>query len=223
MIPLARFALARAGKASPRISFVDKAFGTGSGASITVPTIIAGDIGILIDWDVTTGGTPPTSVTPSGWTAIGSSISNTGSNSTRLNMSYKVLVSGDSGATLTGMGAADDTSKTLQVFRKTSGAWGSPSSINAQAVSGSATPSNQTVTVGTAPGLVIAGWMDINVRTNSSNATFSPAADQFFDNGLTTAYKIFNAAAVNESVQWGASLTPLQAMMVSFWLPVTAV
>lgn len=117
------------------LSYVANATGT---TSVVIPASAAiGDIAVLWDFSATN-----TQVNPSGWTPIVSS----GTTSTRITASYKVLVSGDPGSTITGQSGT--TRKTVLIFRRSSAIGNiTLSTPNSQATS--AAPSSQTITGGT--------------------------------------------------------------------------
>ncbi|RWO94464.1 MAG: hypothetical protein EOQ97_32095, partial [Mesorhizobium sp.] len=96
------------------VSFLTSAVSTV--ATITVPgTILAGDIAFLVDAIVDSTLTP---VYPAGWTTIDEvAVTGAGGSSTRMICSYKILVSGDAGATVTGMASPNPARKSMLVFR----------------------------------------------------------------------------------------------------------
>lgn len=86
--------------------------------TITIPASAqVGDIAILIDYGYLTSTTAPTTVIPSGWTSIVTA-SNTTSPAQRSCISYKTLVSGDPGASITGMNTTN-MRKTMLIYRPT--------------------------------------------------------------------------------------------------------
>lgn len=88
---------------------------TSSGSTITIPaTAQAGDLAVL--YDLARGiVTPPTPATPSNWTTISGLTASTSAGV----LSYKILVAGDPGATVTGMDGLISDAKSLAVFRAT--------------------------------------------------------------------------------------------------------
>lgn len=184
---------------------------TSTGSTITWPaSVAAGDLAILFDLAVNFPAPAPASVTPSGFSAIGSSLTDTTSGAgSRLNCWSKVLVGGES--TLTGMNGSAENSKLLAVFRKTAGTWGSPASVN-QAISNSGTPSSpQTVTVGSAPLLVIGAAM-----SSAFDASFTPTeGGSFNDGGSSEAfYTVYNSAPSNVSFSRGSGAVGLASLYV---------
>lgn len=218
MIPLAKFAMLRSRAAGRTIAFFNSA--SASAASVTMPaSVLANDIALLFD-NAYNSGAAPSSVTPSGWSAIGSSVTTTIEGyGLRCNVSYKVLAGTEGGSSITGMDGLAE-SKILVVFRPSSGTWGAASSVNAFA--GTTTPTDQTVTVGTAPGIVLAWAYD--GYDGAPGLGMSPAAGGGLSNsGLDVGYIIYNSGAANNTVSntMGGGDVPGGAMG-SFWLPLGA-
>lgn len=89
---------------------------TSTSSTITVPaTAQVGDIAILVDWGYLSTTTAPTQVTPTGFTLINQHSQIT-SPASRIMASYKVLVSGDLGSTITGM-STTSMRKILMIYR----------------------------------------------------------------------------------------------------------
>jgi len=169
----------------------------------------AGDIAVLLDMAFDEGSLPA-SVTPSGWTTIGTSLTVNGTvQRIRQNASYKILIGGDPGSSITGMSATSQTTgKVIYVFRKTSGTWEAPASINGQATTGD--PTLQTVSAGSAPYFVIGGYSSGNVASTGVNSpTFSPTQDGSL--GVSGGacfisymyYKIFNGSPAAVDIDMG--------------------
>lgn len=221
MIPLAKFAMLRARAAARAIAFFGSA--TSTGTNVTMPaSVLANDIAILVDGAVDITTTPPSSVTPSGWSAIGSSVSTTlnGDSASRVNVSRKVLVGSEGGSSIAGMSEGIAQAKVLLVFRPSSGTWEAASSVNA--VAQDTTISNQTVTVGAAPGIVI-GWA-YDGYESAAGLGMSPAADATISvagSALQVGRRIYNSAPVNNTVSTTMGASPGGAMG-SFWLPLGA-
>lgn len=193
------------------ISFFGSSVSTGS--TITWPaSVAAGDLAILFDFALNGTASAPTSVTPSGFSAIGSSLTDTtGGLGSRFNIWRKTLVGGET--TLTGMTGTASSAKMLAVFRKTAGNWGAAASVNQTISNAFATPTPQTVTAGSAPLLVIAANMFGN-----SDGSLSPTAGGSFDDAVTDSevfYTIYNTAPSNVTVNRGASAGGL----ASFYIP----
>jgi hypothetical protein len=102
-------------------------------STITVPnTAQAGDVGILLQISINTGSATPAGTTPSGWTNIvNTSRASNAVGATRAMWSYKILVAGDVGATLTGMNFNTSNHKTVLVYRIGGGATSSITSVAA--------------------------------------------------------------------------------------------
>lgn len=89
---------------------------TSTASTVAIPaTAQVGDIAILVDWGYITSTTSPTSVTPTGFTLIGQHNQIT-SPASRIMATYKVLVAGDPGATITGM-STTSMRKILMIYR----------------------------------------------------------------------------------------------------------
>lgn len=117
--------------------------------TIKIPPAAAGDIAVLFDSANNASGTIPSLVVPSGWTQIRTdTVSSTSSG--RCTLSYKVLTSGDLGATITGQTGSGGSRKILGVFRP-------DVPLREVTISGdqgqgtSGDPTLQTITPGTSP------------------------------------------------------------------------
>lgn len=176
----------------------------GDGETVVVPSsVIAGDLLVLVDHDISSGA-EPTLVVPSGFNTFldyGGDVNASGFFS-RLVASYKIAAASDAGATLTGLEGEDDSSgKVLVVYRGNvpitgvsatdSGGTntnGNPGAVSVNA-SGAATPVLVIGAYGSGGG--------INPRT------MSPAKDGEVGDASTTcwqAWKIYNADPANVSV-----------------------
>lgn len=178
------------------ITFVNSA--TATGGDITIPASAAvGDIAILFD-TATSFSATPSDVAPSGWTLIGTSLAVSGSIlGLRSSVRYRVLTTGQPGSTVTGI-AGDTMLKHMLVFRKSAGTWQTPAGNSQQATTGN--PTLQTVTVGSAPLIVLGDYSatgDID-----TGMTFSPteAGELNAGDGHHTKYKIYNTGPQNTSV-----------------------
>lgn len=176
------------------LSFVASATSTSS--TITIPASAqAGDVAILYDVAYNFSGVP-TSVTPTGWTAIRS---DSGSVS-RQNSSAKVLVAADASASITGMTGTSWVNKTLIVVRPNVPAQSFVAAgANGEITAG--TPTNQSVTAsaGSAPLIVVAGY---TITGSFGTVTFSPTQDATITNGTDQQlrYKIYNSAPADVTV-----------------------
>lgn len=176
---------------------------TNADSSVSMPGgIAAGDLAVLFDFALQSGSVPA-DVTPSGFTAIGTSqTSLNGGIGVRWNMFYKVLAGDET--TVAGLSDGILLGKTLLVFRITGGgSWGPPGSIGQEVGQyGGTMASPKTVTVGAAPLVVVAAIFG----GSSGDLDMSPAADaeQNLDvsgNGyLASGYKIHNTAPSNNDV-----------------------
>lgn len=172
-------------------------------ASIAVPgTVVAGDLLVYYNMATTNTATIPTSVTPSGFTLIGSS-SDSNTNGHRCNLSYKLAVGTEGGTNITGMNENTE-HNVLFVFR------GSRviTAVAAFDYEGHAGPGAGTAQVvssgsGLAPLVVIAGYSDAdNSGGTVSTRGFSPDkdAEQSSNNMSYGAYKIYNSAPADVTV-----------------------
>lgn len=90
---------------------------TTSGATIVIPSTAAiGDFVFLVDRALSSSAIP-TTVTPSGWTNIADTSLLDGTVGMRTVVSYKKLVSGDPGSTITGMNGGTGNTKMMLVYR----------------------------------------------------------------------------------------------------------
>lgn len=146
------------------ITFVGDAFSTSATCGFPAG-IQAGDFAIATDRAVNTSGTP-TTVEDGNFTTIGSIL--TAGNAKHI-MAYRVLTGGET--TYTGMDGTSNDSKRMLVFRSdVAGTWEAPAGINEEGTTGD--PSNQTVTVGAAPLVVVAIMLSSGTV---SPITFSPS------------------------------------------------
>lgn len=159
----------------PKTNFISVSSVTNSAAgTIVVPaTAQAGDVAVLLDFAVSST-TAATAVTPSGWTQIRTDTINA-STAVRASVSYKILVSGDVNATLTGMTGGTSTRKMLLLIKNSR----KITSVTVGSSNGAASdtdPASQTISVsGIAPSLVLiahyAGSSSVNPRTSSKTMT----------------------------------------------------
>jgi hypothetical protein len=188
-------------EAAPTLSFVASATSTSN--TITIPASSqAGDVAIL--FDDAFGGSTPSDVVPTGWTGI---ITEIRSGAARVRISYKILQSGDPGASISGLNS-DVEDKVMLVFRLSTGPITTVSAEDwAVQLVATGTPSDQTVnasTDGTAP-LVVFGMA---LATGSTAAFTSPAFDATVANSdldLLVGYKIYNSAPQDHLVASGNS------------------
>ena len=157
------------------LSFITSVTSTTS--TITIPaTAQIGDIVMLFDFAYITSTTAPTAAAPSGFSGFSkSSNSQTTSPACRSNVSYKKLVSGDPGSTITGMNSAS-MNKLLVVYRPNA-------TINNLTISGqngqatASAPTNQTLTLTSTEGTWFVGYAmycasgTITTRGSTTTAT----------------------------------------------------
>jgi len=156
---------------------------TSTSSTITIPsTAKVGDIALLFDTSTTV-----TEVNPSGWSTI------TGGTTTgiRTNINRKTLVSGDIGATVTGM--AGTTRKILLLFRPN----GPVTTLTVTATGSqftTATPSNQTVTAGDSPSTtpVISFWCGASTGSPSITLAGTTQIANTSTSGIRVAYRQWN-------------------------------
>lgn len=173
-------------------SFVDSA--VSSGSTIVIPaTARKGDFAILVDGAV--GASTPTSVTPTGWATD----ANITSALTRVMISRKVLVTGDSGSTITGMNGGIGDNKVMVVFRPSASILTVlPSTPTGESTSGD--PGSQTIEMvnATTPVIGLAHFFSsgaINPRTNSPSMTeISNGTDQYVH------YIIYNSSPLTHTI-----------------------
>lgn len=182
-------------------------------STITVPSgATAGDVAILFDTTASNSADPDSGGSaPTGWNLFASLLHDASPTLwLRTTISYKILVSGDLGATVTGMGIDYGTCKALAVIAPDIAATSiSPSSANTEDTSGD--PAAQTILSGsgTAP-LIAFGVHGSRAGGGVGAATMSPVEDQEQDlSDLTTdfvyqraTYKMYNSSPAN--VTWDA-------------------
>lgn len=156
---------------------------TGTATTITMPNSAkVDDYAILFDNSSAT-----TNTIPSGW----SSITGVTTSGIRTNISYKKLVSGDLGATVTGMAAT--TRKVLLVF--TPNAPVTTLTISTPTTQAStATPNNQTVTAGSAPSTtpVISFWCAGSTGTPTVTLAGTTQISSISTSGVVAAFRQWN-------------------------------
>lgn len=166
-------------------------------STITIPSSAAiGDLAVLCDWAQGS----PSLVIPSGWTQIRDSAAVTA----RMTISYKVLVAGEPGSSITGMGSQDP-NKIIFVFRPdkvissvTPSTWAievtnsNPASQNI-AAAGKGVP---LVVIGAAG--VTTGTADFTTATPAFTATIRTNSTDLF-----AGYKIYNTAPADHTVDAG--------------------
>jgi len=180
---------------------------TNIGAStITIPaTAQAGDLCVLLDSTVNTTATLPTNVVPSGFTQIMTAafVRANGTTSARMTCSYKVLVSGDAGSSITGLGNTNPR-KIALVFRPDSSITTvSYSTANTQTESPNAGTSEAlSLVMDSKTDAIGIGYIgasqtitDMTSSPTALDATIAPG-DQFQRCG----YKIFTSTAADQTI-----------------------
>lgn len=197
-----------AGAAGSTISFVTSTDAQSN--TITVPSsVVAGDILVLVDRATVAGGTPPTTVVPTGFTSINDSTATDGADADRQIFSYKLAVGTEASTVLTGMNATTE-SKLLLVFR------GSPTILSVSLNdtdgdldNGTSPPADQTITAsgGTASLVALAAFGQWPGGAGKAvfNEILTPADDTISDGVeiVTMAYHIQNG---------GGSTNPVASM-----------
>lgn len=185
-----------------RIAFTLSFFGSNTSTASTISwpaSIQAADEAVLFDVaaNLAAGGVPA-SVTPSGFTQVGTSQTSVsgGVVAARFNMWRKTLVGGET--SLTGMSGTFGTQKILFVFRPNAagGTWTS-SSVNAYLDTANPPAGSQTVNVTTAPGLVLAFSSDL---TSAGHLTMSPAGTNVDGSLGTGGYIVYNSSPATNTV-----------------------
>lgn len=187
--------LRAAGQAAPILSFLSSA--TAIAATITWPSVQAGDIAYVIDSASNSSGAP-TSVTPSGFTNI--------FDSGAFLTFYKVMVSrkictGSESGSLTGMDGTNSDNKVLLVFRATKAAASVTNSTPTSEATAGNPASQDILASGQVTPLIVFG-----VSAASGTAAFSTASPAFDATVATSAgrllvgYKIYNAAPADHTI-----------------------
>jgi hypothetical protein len=169
-----------------------------SASTITLPSApdcAVGDLAVLLDRALGTGS--PASVTPSGW----SSANSTTATDRRQNISYKVLESGDIGASITGMNGGTNR-KLVFIFRASIPLVSAlNSTFNGEGTDGN--PASQGVAAsGGAVPLVVIGAIGAS-GSGSAFSTASPAFDATVahtSNAMVMGYKIYNSGPADHTI-----------------------
>lgn len=186
--------------APPKVSLSYRTSATSTSSSITIPSgAEVGDIAVLFDFAGSSNTTIPTSVVPSGFTSASNKSSSTTAG-TRAIVSYKKLVSGDPGASITGMNGGLFNTKRILIF--------SPSSPISTIMLGDvqetitdSAPAEQTVSSDDPPYLVIGA---ASTRSYTPSWTAAWYDDSFSQTRTLFAYKLFNASFDDVSIDFTA-------------------
>jgi len=157
---------------------------TSTASTITIPsTAKAGDIALLFDTSTTT-----TNTIPSGWTSIDGATT-TG---IRTNISRKTLVSGDIGASITGM--AGTTRKVLLLFRP-NGPVTTLTVSTPLSQASSLAPNSQSVNAGAAPSTtpVISFWCAGSTGSPTLTSTGTTQVTSISTSGVRVGYRQWNS------------------------------
>jgi hypothetical protein len=153
--------------------------------TVTVPTLVAGDIIIIFDRTRNGNTVIPTAVTPSGYTNIYNFGAASATIGYRVMIHWKTAVSGDSGATVTGVNAAAS-NKIALVYRFNQAlTTATYTSTGAQATDNA--PTNQSLNLASVTGPYVA----ISHYGGTGSPTHTPTA------GMTRFYSPTTAARTN--------------------------
>lgn len=174
---------------------------------ITIPsTAQENDVAVFFDRAGANFGSPPSKVTPSGWTTIPElDQTNASPNPMRLACSYKKLSASDPNTAITGMSDSIMT-KFMLVFRPTAGVFNGVTIGDPDSQITDGNPTAQTLTAGSGtPPLIVIG---IGTIYSGSQGGFTTASPAFDDTPISTGstiigYKIYNGAPSNHSIDVG--------------------
>ena len=188
-----------AGAVARTIEFVASASSTSS--TIVIPASAeVGDVAALFDFARASSGTP-TDVIPTDWTGLVTD-TDVAAGAGRLRCSYKVLVGGDPGATVTGMNS-DAEDKVMLVFRPSFVIVSVTPSTWLAFVEASNPPSQNVSASGQVTPLIVLGCSVADVSTAAFNASTLPAFDGTAANSnsdMLAGYKIYNSGPANHVV-----------------------
>lgn len=188
--------------------------------TITIPSEAAvGDIAVLYDSTINSASPAPTSVVPSGWTSVNDSAGSF----VRVIASYKLLVSGDPGSTITGMAGTNFQGKSLLIFRKSVVATTvSAFSAAGQVTSGDPTPQVVTSSGGVVPIIVVATYCVGAFSGVLTTPTFTPTATGLFTpvNRVQVAYRVFETSPLDVTANLGDTNVGDNALQ-SFYLQIS--
>lgn len=196
--------------------------------SITIPaSALAGDLAVLLNSHDAVG----TQSDPSGWTRV----VNSSAGASTQTIWYRILQSGDAGATVTMTGGANPSSEMI-LFRKGTGTVSSVSVSGAtiQTTSGTPTTQTQSASTATSPFIVVAGFnrdnsdiftADMNYYGGVAGSGNIEPSSVFNENGDTSRrgflrFRIYDAAPLSD-VNITALRTLGQTTMSSFIIEVT--
>jgi len=182
------------------IAFVGSS--TSTSAAITLPSGLEdGDIGVLFQMSVGIS-TPPTRVTPSGFTP-GPTTTTTSISALRSSIEYKILTESDAGATITGT-AGSAARKIFAVFRPSSplSALAESASDSSGGASGSGASASLTLTTEFTQPLLILGSTGSNVNNPTLGGTVITNGTQIgvSSNTLVASYEFMNQPSSNRNL-----------------------
>lgn len=167
--------------------------GSNAGQVAVSGSALAGDLGVMWDWAVGVGSGGPT---PSGW-ALAATVSGTGGEA---RIYAKELVSGDIGATITGLNAGGIRRQTISIFRPDDDIdsifFGSGGGY-----SGLGDPPDQIVAAAAQPTPVLVAA--VMFATGTIDIASSPGFDATLDNPATDSragYKVYNVTPADHTI-----------------------
>lgn len=183
------------------ISFVNSA--VSDTHEIIIPSDAAiGDLAVYLNFAVDGDTSAPTDVVPTDWTGL-IEVENDGIvQASRGRASYKILVSGDPGSTITGMNGNQQDSNVMFVFRSSTGIFSvTPSTWQGSRSTGNPSAISLTASAGGVPSVVIA-----YCATDNTTAEFSTASPSFTaevesaNGGINAGYIIYSSSPQNHTV-----------------------
>lgn len=235
--------LAAASGTSSSLEFVAKE--QINNVDITIPvTAQAGDLGLLLQLGLNSSSIVSSNVIPTGWTracevAVGSGFGSTFARGARLSAEYRILQSGDPGATVVGTNKTDGNYKVMFIFRLGSGPVSSVTPTldftYSSGSSGSVNPPVRTVVgSGTTPPVLIMGCGRLNNAYGFGNSqstlssSSSPAFQEYGNiiDGVNEdygayGYSIFNDSPTNVVIDLPATNADPRISLMGFSLQVS--
>lgn len=177
----------------PTLAFKDSA--TSTAATVTWPSVAAGDVAILFDF-ADGAVSAPSAVTPSGFT---NHVDLTAASTLRMMISSKVCTGSESGS-LTGMNGNVANSKVMLIFEAGVSSINS-STWNAQMTAGNPAAQIVSATAGSVPLIVFGAAAAGDGGGLPGFSTASPAFDAQVTAGtLRTGYTIYNSAPADHTI-----------------------
>jgi hypothetical protein len=178
---------------------------TASGATINVPgTAAAGDFGVVFQLSASGSSTIPPQVNIAGWQTDLTTTFVSGTNGYRAMLSSKILVSGDVGATLTGMNGTVLNDKAILIFRESGGAFTDYFlADNHEEISGTA-PAIQTLDPSFAdPPVVSVAFAGASGALTMGGTLSTDGTLITFSSFLKALYELFDSSPSSETVSLG--------------------